>query len=171
MLCHLAFKDIEAKLSEENIITETFSGFAAQYVSSRTCISQRILSLDRHPEIMTIECKHLSEELRTERTITSALELIKGMEGGDAAHRANALKLGLYNALRQKDPAKSTLAKLRCIKKTCRANEHPISYHDLGGKAGCPGSHVVQTTMVCSECGSARVDYSRLCNGCRRLFE
>lgn len=174
MLCHRAFKDIEGKLSEENIATETFSVFAAQYVLSRVHIPQRILSLNRHPEIMAMEWKHLGAELKTERTTISVLELIKGMEGGDVAHRADALKLGLYNALRQKGPAKSTLAKLRCTDKNCPASQDPISYHDLGGKTGCPRpNHRVsgQTIMNCSECGCARVDCSSLCKDCRRLFE
>lgn len=44
------------------------------------------------------EC--LSTKFEVEKTKSSVLELIKGMEGGNAPHRANALKFGLDKALR-----------------------------------------------------------------------
>ena len=50
---------------------------------------------------MEMGWKHLSSRLKTKKTMASALELIKGMEGGNAAHRANALEYGLYSALRR----------------------------------------------------------------------
>lgn len=45
-LSDLALKDIEAKLSEENISDETFSSFAARYVLKR-CIAILVVSLDQ----------------------------------------------------------------------------------------------------------------------------
>jgi len=121
---------------------------------------------------MEMGWKHLGAELKTDSTKTSVLEFIKGMEGGDAAHRADALKFGLYNALRQKSPAQSTLAMLRCTGRKCPANESPVSYLTLGGKISCPRHYKSdEQTMKCSECGHERVDHYVLCKGCRRLFE
>lgn len=51
---------------------------------------------------MKMEWKYLSTKLEVEKTKSSVLELIKGMEGGNAPHRVNALKFGLDKALRQK---------------------------------------------------------------------
>ena len=151
-------------------MTETFSVFAAQYVLNRTHISQCILNLNnRHPDIMATEWKHLSAKLKTERTMASTLEHIKGMEGGGAVHRADSLKLGLYNALRQRGPDRSALAMLRCTDGKCPASETPIP--DRGpGKIYCPEHLFERRPMKCSECGYVRVDHCALCKGCRRLF-
>ena len=122
---------------------------------------------------MAMGWKHLGAELKTERTTASILELIKSMEGGDAAHRAGALKLGLYDTLRQRGPAKSALAMLRCTDGKCPRSKDPIPNHKLGGKIYCP-QHLFEEqpeTMECSECGHVRVDHCILCKGCRRLFE
>jgi hypothetical protein len=122
---------------------------------------------------MEMGWKHLGVKLKTDRTKASVLELINSMNDGNAAYRANSLKFGLYNALRQKDPAKSTLALLRCCDENCSANERPISYNDLNGRVVCNrlnhwGTH---SSLQCSECGHVRVDHHTWCRGCRRLFE
>lgn len=152
-------------------MTETFSVFAGRYVSNRVHIAQRILSLNnRHPEIMAMEWEHLGAELKTEKTMASTLELIRGMEGGSAVHRTGALKLGLYNALRQRGPDKSVLAMLRCTHENCPASETPIPDRGLGGKIYCPKHWFSGQSMKCSECGHVRVDHCTLCQGCKRLF-
>jgi len=120
---------------------------------------------------MAMGWKHLGAELKTEKTTASTLELIKSMEGGDAEHRAGALKLGLYNTLQQRGPATSALAMLRCTDGKCPVNENPIPDHKLGGKIYCPKHLFEEQMMECSECGHVRVDHYTLCQGCRRLFE
>ena len=120
---------------------------------------------------MAMGWKHLGAELKTERTTTSVLDLIKGMEGGDAAHRAGALKFGLYNALRQKGPARNTLARLRCTDEECWANKKPTRYRALGEEGGCPKHLFHTTTVECSKCGCSQVDHCIWCKGCRRVFE
>lgn len=124
----------------------------------------------RYLEIMVTGWKHLSTNLKTERTGTSVLDLIKGMQGGDATHRVDALKFGLYCALRQKGPAKNTLALLRCSSEKCSANANPISFDAMGGKVICPKHRVSTPSMICSECGHTRADHGNWCKGCRRLF-
>lgn len=170
-LCRLAFREIEATVTEDNIVAETFSSFAAQCVSNRIRTPRRILiSNNRHSEIMAMGWEHLGAKMKTERTTASVLELIKGMEGGGVAHQADPLKFGLYNALRRKDPAKSTLARLRCVDEDCSGNKEPITHDTRGGNLGCPNLLCTQT-MKCSECGHTRVDHCTWCKGCQRIFE
>jgi len=147
----LAFKDIEAKLTEENITTETFSGFAAQ-----------------HSEVMAMGWKHLGADMKTETTMTSTLELIKGMAEGGTAHRADALRFGMYNALRQKGPSDGRLALLKCVNEKCKGPVQPVTYRSLGGKIQCAKCRTVN--MECSVCGHARRDHCTWCKGCRMLF-
>lgn len=114
--------------------------------------------------------KHLGGKLKAERK-TSVLELIKGMEGGGAIHRVDALKFGLYSALRRKGPAQGALALLQCSTEGCSANKDPVSYDALGAGIICP-KHLFSTPhMKCSECGHTRVDHCNWCKGCRRLFK
>lgn len=171
----LALQDIEAKLKEDNVVTETFSSLAAQCVLNQTLALIRILSPNnRHPGIMAIGWKHLRAKLKTERTTTSVLELVIGMKKGDAAHRANALKFGLYEVLRQKDPAEGTLALLRCCDNKCPANKVPVSQQSLRGKIVCPDwRHFLGPSELtqCSECGHLREDHYTWCKGCQRLFK
>lgn len=115
--------------------------------------------------------KYLGIKFKAEGTTASVLELIKGMEGGNAMHRTDALKFGLYDALRKRGPAKSTLALLRCSTESCSGNKDPISYDALGGGIICPKHQVSTPFMKCSECGHTRVDYFNRCKGCQRLFE
>jgi len=121
---------------------------------------------------MAMGWKHLGAELKTERTTASVLDLIKGMERGDAVHRAGALKFGLYNALRQKGPAKNTLARLRCTDERCLASKEPVCYDALRGDGSCSRRRPHKSRAVkCSECDYARVDHCTWCKGCRRVFE
>jgi len=120
---------------------------------------------------MEIGWKRLGAELKTEQTASSVLELIKDMAEGHTPHQADALKFGLYNSLRQKDPAKSALALLQCTDEECPANKNPIPYHTLVGKVGCPNHGLAVRTLKCSECDRAREDYCTWCKGCRRVFE
>ena len=138
---------------------------SACWTSSYPCRTLR--HKNRHSEIMVMGWKHLGDELKTERTSSSVLELIKGMAEGHAAHRTDALKFGLYTALRLKDPSNSRRALLVCAEKTCRSK--PVSYQSLGGGTGCAQCRVGK--MVCTDCGHARVDRSTWCRSCRKLFE
>lgn len=73
------------------------------------------------------------------------------MEGGEEAHRADALKFGLYNALRLKAPALSTFALLQCTDEKCSANAKPISYSALAGGIVCPKHSFHVRPLKCSE--------------------
>ena len=120
-----AFKNIEAGLTESNIVAETFSSFASQYVLKPCSYTYRtLIPNNRDPEIMEMGWKHLSGKFKTEKTTASALELVKGMEGGNAAHRANVLKFGLYSALQHKGPAQRTFASLRSAHEQHSANNN-----------------------------------------------
>jgi hypothetical protein len=170
-LSSLSRRDIEVKLTEENITVETFSGFAARYVPVKPRASHHVLrSIDSHDKIMEIGWNHLGKELRTEKTTASILELIKDMRGGKATHQADTLKFGLYHTLRQKGPAENTLARLRCTNEKCSVNKDPISYDALGGGTSCK-EHSIFSRMECSECGESRTDRGVWCKGCRRLFQ
>lgn len=128
----------------------------------------------RHPEIVAMGWKHIGGKLKAERT-ASILEIIKNMKEGNAVHRANALKFGLYNVLRQKGPAKSTLALLRCCDEKCPANKDPISHSNLRGRIVCPDRYHSQNLdasgLKCSECDHLREDHYIWCQGCRRVFQ
>jgi len=126
---------------------------------------------NRHSEIMAIGWKRLGAELKTEKTASSILGLIKDTAEGHTPHRADALRFGLYKNLRQKGPAKSALALLRCTDEKCLASKNPIYYNTLEGKIGCPRHLSAVQTLKCSECDRARDDYCTWCKGCRRVFE
>ena len=169
-----ALRDIESKLTEDNIVAETFTSFAAQCVLNPVLTLYRTLNPSaRHSEIMAIGWKHLGTKLKNEGTTNSVLELIKNMKDGNAAYRANTLKFGLYSVLRQKGPAKSTLALLRCSEERCPANKDPIPYRNLRGDVFCPDMcHLFQSVRPkCSECGHPRADHYTWCQGCQRVFE
>lgn len=55
------------------------------------------LAENRESDIMKMHCGLLDEKFHEKSTTTSAADLIKSMAGGDAAHRAGALKLALRN--------------------------------------------------------------------------
>ena len=106
-------------------------------------------------------------------------EIIQGMAGGHAAHRADALKFGLYDALRRKGSANRSFARLRCPDAACKERRKPISCLSLGYRLTCPKHNDLNWTgfdavsakvMECSECGHARTDHCTWCKGCRRIF-
>jgi hypothetical protein len=126
--------------------------------------------------------KHLDAQLEAENVNKPVREIIQGMAGGDAVHQADALKFGLYGALRQKGSANRSFARLRCPDTTCEARRQPVSYTSLGNNLTCMkhgvggwgwhgayggGSNKI---MECSECGHARTDHCTWCKGCRRIF-
>ena len=118
-----AFKNIEAGLTEDNVVAETFSNFASQYVLDPGSYTHcTLIANNRNPEIMKMGWKLLGGKFKTEKTTASALELIKGMEGGNAAHRANVLKFGLYSALQRQGPEQRTFASLRSTHEQHSAN-------------------------------------------------
>jgi hypothetical protein len=171
-LSSLAPQDIEAKLEEDNIVAETISSFAAQCVLNPSLALHFIPSLNnRCPEIMAIGWKHLVRKLKTERT-TSVLGLIKSTKEGNAAHRANSLKFGFYNLLRQKEPAEGTVALLLCCDEKCPTNKDPILRNNLREKIVCPDKYHCSSIsgLKCSGCGHVRADHRTWCKLCRRLF-
>jgi len=160
-LVDLALKDIEGKIMKGNATTETFSRFASQY-----------------SEIMVIGWKHLDTQLKTENGEKPIQEVIQGMAGGHAAHQADALKFGLYGALRKKGLVNRSFARLRCPDAACEARRQPVSYLSMGNGLTCikhPSpwgrpNGVSTKFMECSECGHARTDHCTWCKGCRRIF-
>ena len=125
---------------------------------------------------MVMGWKYLDAQLKTESANKPIREIIQGMAGGHATHQTDALKFGLYDALRQKGSANRSFARLRCPDATCEARRQPVSYLSLGDSLTCvghgPGRKAVSTKiMECSECGHARTDYCNWCKGCRRIFE
>ena len=123
--------------------------------------------------------KHLDTQLKAEDVNKPVREIIQGMAGGHATHQADALKFGLYGALRQQVPANRSFARLRCPITTCEARRQPVSYLSLGNSLTCTkhggwglswSSAVSTKVMECSECGHARTDHCTWCKGCRRIF-
>ena len=130
---------------------------------------------------MIMGWKHLNTQLKAESVKKPIREVIQGMAGGHAAHQADALKFGLYGALREKGPTNTAFALLRCPETTCEARRQPVSYLSLGDSLTCtkhqgpwgswlgapiPGTKI----MECSDCGHARTDHCTWCKGCQRIF-
>ena len=122
--------------------------------------------------------KHLDAQLK-EEVNEPIREIIQGMAGGHAAHQADALKFGLYGALRQKGSANRSFAWLRCPDVACKGRRKLVSCLSLGNSLTCPkhkdlvwsGFSAVSTKiMECSECGHTRTDHCTWCKGCRRIF-
>lgn len=105
----------------------------------------------------------------------SVREIIYGMAGGQAAYQADALKFGLYRALRQMGTGNCSLPRLRCTSTACEAHRKPVSSFCLGNsikctKRGDPFGTVCNLTMKCSGCGRVRTDHCTWCKGCRSMF-
>ena len=120
--------------------------------------------------------KYLNAKLKTKDIDESIRGIIQGMAGGDSAHQADALKFGLYGALRQ-EATGHPFAQLRCSDTNCTAHGHPVSYLSQGNNIDCTrhvgwGSWFGATSkgMECSECGHPRTDHCTWCKGCRRAF-
>ena len=120
--------------------------------------------------------KHLNAELETEKIDESIRGIIQGMAGGNAAHQADALRVGLYGAFQRKGATNHPFAQLRCTTKGCTARQSPVSYLSLGSSTGCTkhafswSSSTTPRIMECSECGHPRTDHYTWCKGCRRMF-
>ena len=125
--------------------------------------------------------KYLNTKPKAEKVDKSIRGIIQDMAGGKSAHRVDALKFGLYGALRQRGSAKHPFAQLRCPDKSCAAHHNPVSYLSQGNSVDCTrhkngfGSSFFGTTstskvMECSKCGHPRTDHCTWCKGCRRPF-
>jgi len=123
------------------------------------------------------EC--LGAKLRTEEIDESIRGVIRGMAGGNVPHQSDALKFGLYGALRQERAANHPFARLRCPDKSCKAHQRPVSYPVSGNSISCTRHEgggwlglgpTTPKIMECSECGHAREDQYPWCKGCRRMF-
>jgi len=124
--------------------------------------------------------KYLDARLKEEDVNKPIREIIQGMAEGHAAHQADALKFGLYGALRRKGSDDRSFARLRCPDATCKARRQSVSYISLGNSLTCTqhgplglGWYGGADTkiMECSECGHARTDHCTWCKGCRRIFK
>jgi len=176
-LVGLAVRDFEAKLTEENVITETFSRFASQYVPNHIQTIHLVMNPNgcRQSEIMVMGWKDLDGMLKARKINESVRGIIHGMAGGDAAHQTDALKFGLYGALRQKGSTSHPFAQLRCPNTACNVHPQLVSYLSLGNSTGCTsrgwfGRAGTTKPMVCSECSHPRTDHCSWCKGCRRMF-
>ena len=134
----------------------------------------------RYSEVMVMGWKYLDAQLKEENVNKPVQEIIQGMAGGHAGHQADALKFGLYGALRRKGSADRSSARLRCPDATCEAHRQSVSYISLGNgftctKQECGGwswsSGAGTKIMECSECGHPRTDHCTWCKGCRRIFK
>ena len=97
----LALDDIRSKITSENVAAELFSRFASRWVFILQ--SEIITKITCRPEgnrdndVMKMHCELLGGEFTEESTTASVEDVIKGMVGGRAVHRASALKLALRN--------------------------------------------------------------------------
>lgn len=128
----------------------------------------------RQSEVIAMGWKYLDAQVRKETVDESIRGVIRGMAEGDAAHQADALKFGLYAALRARQGwgTKYPFALLRCPDAGC-ASLRPVSYLDpLRRNNFCSSRHEDwrRKAMECSQCGRARKDQCTWCKGCRRLF-
>lgn len=129
----------------------------------------------RHSEIVVMGWEYMDAQLETEKINESIREIIQGMAGGHAVHQADALKFGLYRARQQNGAANCSFARLRCIDRACEARCQPVSPFSPGDgikctkRAGWFGT-MCNLTMVCSDCGHARIDHCSWCKGCRSMF-
>ena len=64
---------------------------------------------------MEMLCKLLGKRFREESITASVVDLIKGMEGGNAAHRAGALKLALSNEAAEVSEATKRWREICCL--------------------------------------------------------
>ena len=82
---------------------------------------------------MKMHCDLLGENFREESVTASAADAIKSMAGGNAAHRASALKLALRNGRLKREKL------FRCPVRSCKFHKTP--YCSTGLWPTCPRGH------------------------------
>lgn len=124
---------------------------------------------------MEMHCELLASKFPEEGTTAGMVDLIKGMAGGKATHRAGALKLALRNKRPKKGvpmrctrPEKGVL--LRCTRSDCVYFSDPISSQRIGTGLFCPGPHNRLAVMRCTGCGEGRTKNLLECRGCGERF-
>jgi len=143
----LAFDDIRSKVTSANVVTELFSRFTS-----------------RENEVMKVHCELLSDKCREKSTTASMVDLIKGMVGGKAAHRAGALKLTLRNGR----PRGGVF--LRCPDSDCDFHHNPTSVRP---SLRCPRRHasrMISPYLECANCLQVRSNHYIECQGCGQRF-
>ena len=164
----LAFIDIQSKVTSENVVAELFSSFTSRLVHSNWnnfhCNTPS--TEDRESEVMKMHGELLRGKFRGKSTTVSTTDFIKTMVGGNAAHRAGALKL----ALRDTRPRSGVL--LRCPCRSCDFHHDHISYRSLGSRLTCQTSHFGGGYYIlqCAQCGGSRTDNYTSCQRCGKDF-
>ena len=122
--------------------------------------------MDSEREVMKVHCELLGGEFDEKSTTVSTTDVIKSMVGGNAAHRAGALKLALRNG-RSKGGTH-----LRCPVHDCDFHDNPVSCRSLGSNLTCPSDHWrgPDSFMECAHCGESRSDTYTRCQGCGKHF-
>jgi len=152
----LAFKDIESKLSADNIVEEFFSPISA-----------------RDRQILEMECRLLFSKFKNKATMSLVQEKIGETFGNRFAHRADAFKLGLRAALdlKERDPAVDMMdaVMLRCRSLDCPGHDERIPYTlAMSSRGLCP--RCKKFHMQCAGCAHVRMDTNPWCKSCRKLF-
>ncbi|KAF9778320.1 hypothetical protein BJ322DRAFT_494099 [Thelephora terrestris] len=158
----LALKDIESKLSEDNIVEEFFS-----------CVSAG------EQQIIEMECRLLFSKFKNEATTSRMQEKISSIPGNHLAHCAGALKLGLRAALDLKkqepqagitDPRAGAEkgAKLRCWSTSCPGHREHMPYSLVGSLLHCPRCNY--SIMECVGCENLRGGVYDRCKSCHKKF-
>ncbi|KAF9645618.1 hypothetical protein BDM02DRAFT_3271586 [Thelephora ganbajun] len=142
----LAFDDIRSKVTSTNVVTELFSSFAS-----------------RQGDVAKMQCRLLYDNFNNTTTTEKGVEFIESMLGGNLAHRAGALKLGLREGLLGG-------VFLRCPREDCDMHNNTIPHHLLGLR--CPESHRGRAPYLeCASCGDSRTDSEYTsCDNCGKRF-
>jgi len=159
-LSDLALRDIESKLSEDNIVEEFFS-----HVTTT------------NQEILEMECRLFFSRFKNEATILRMQEKISGICASRSAHQADALKLGLQAAidLKKRDGrVGSDCVMLMCPERDCPGNRTYTSY-SLEGVVNndfCqPCLRIGRARfLVCMGCGNERTGCGLSCQRCGKRF-
>ncbi|KAF9645604.1 hypothetical protein BDM02DRAFT_489896 [Thelephora ganbajun] len=159
-LSDLALRDIESKLSENNIVEEFFS---------------RVSSTQR--EVLEMECRLFFSRFKNQATVLRMQEKIASIGASRAVHQADAFKLGLQAALDfKKRDSRAELGgvMLRCPGHDCPGNKSYTSY----SPEGVPNSEFCQPCfeigrkclLICTGCGYERTGRDLWCQRCGKRF-
>ena len=122
---------------------------------------------NRQTDIAKMECELLYGKFDDATTTAKGAVLIGSMPGGNSAHCAGALKMGLRQGFLGG-------VFLRCPRPECDLHKNSLSYRSLGSSVKCPRKHSKVWYLECSCCGTSRSDPdepSPLCQGCKKRFK
>ena len=126
-----------------------------------------LMVLQRHKEIMEMQCDLLTSNFKGPKTVSLMKENIEHIQtaGGSLSHCAGSLKLGLKRAFEQK---KKTLgAKLGCSNSGCSRYNAYVSYSDALSNSCC---RYCGCWLWCVSCGYQRTGSYATCNSCGKKF-